>query len=405
MAVLNYLLGTVRVELRCKYSERAVNICAVNHVDFRDLVRGKDGAAEMTVGLSGYVTLRRVAKETGAFTVRLIRRRGAPFFLWRIRKRYVLLTGMAVCLMLIGLSTVYVWQIDVLGNVTVPTSEILAALRSEGVDIGTCVLDIPARQVENDMLLRVPKLSFITLNNHGSRLEVIVREEREKPELFDPDVPTAVRAKKGGIVVSVTAREGWTLVKPGDTVAAGDELISAYVPLGTGRTVHATGSVRARTWYELTASMPLQAVKKEYTGEKTVRRAIILGGKRINLYISGGNPYASCDKIISYTDTVLPGGAVMPLSIVREEYEEYNEYPYTVSAADAERMLRSELLYELERELGDGAVVTADYDVISDEKLVTVTLRAECMEEIGTEHALSERELSELSANNKIETE
>lgn len=393
MAVLNYLLGTVRVELRCKYSERAVNICAVNHVDFRDLVRGKDGAAEMTVGLSGYVTLRRVAKETGAFTVRLIRRRGAPFFLWRIRKRYVLLTGMAVCLMLIGLSTVYVWQIDVLGNVTVPTSEILAALRSEGVDIGTCVLDIPARKVENDMLLKVPKLSFITLNNHGSRLEVIVREEREKPELFDPDVPTAVRAKKGGIVVSVTAREGWTLVKPGDTVAAGDELISAYVPLGTGRTVHATGSVRARTWYELTASMPLQAVKKEYTGEKTVRRAIILGGKRINLYFSGGNPYRCCDKIIEYKAATLPGGAVMPLTLVRETYEEYEPSSGAVAPEDAERMLKAKLLYDLERRIGDGAVVTADYETAAGEGLLTVTLRAECVEEIAAEHILTDEEV------------
>ncbi len=405
MAVLNYLLGTVRVELRCKYSERAVNICARNHVDFRDLVRGEDGAAEMTVGLSGYVTLRRVAKETGAFTVRLIGRRGAPFFLWRIRKRYVLLTGMAVCLMLIGLSSVYVWQIDVTGNVTVPTSEILAALRSEGVDIGTCVLDIPARKVENDMLLKVPKLSFITLNNHGSRLEVIVREEREKPELYDPDVPTALRAAKGGIITSVTANEGWTLVKPGDTVAAGDELISAYVPLGTGRIVHAAGSVKARTWYELTASMPLKAVKKEYTGEKTTRRAIILGGKRINLYISGGNPYGFCDKIISYTDTVLPGGAVMPLTWVSEVYEEYAQIPYTIDKADAERMLKAELLYELEKTVGDGAVVTARYDVIPEEELVTVTLRAECLEEIGTEHTLSETELGDLTANNESKAE
>lgn len=396
--VTDLLKGSVRVELRCRYAERAVNICAANHVDFRALRRSSDGAVEMTVDIPGYMKLRRVAEKTGAFTVRIVRRRGAPFFLWRIRKRYALLLGMAACLFLVGLSSLYIWQIDVTGNVNVPTSEILAALKEQGVDIGTNLLSVSARRVANDMLINVPGLSFITLNNHGSRLEVIVREEVEKPELYDPDVPTKVVAEKAGIISEMKVLEGWQLAVLGDTVAEGDELVSAYVPIGNGRITHAKAEIWARTWYEITAMTPLSVMKKAYTGEKTVRTALILGGNRVNLYFSGGNPYAECDKITTYTPAALPGGAVLPLTVVRERYEQYESVPYTMTVEEAERLLTSRLLFELEERIGEGYIVSSDFETREENGLVTVTLRAECVEQIGRELPLSQEEIDLLTA-------
>lgn len=391
-AIMNFVRGWARVELTCRYAERAVNICAGNHVEFWDLVRTESGAAQMSVSIPGYVKLRRVAAETGAFSVKIVRRSGVPFFLWRIRKRYALLIGLVLCLALTGLSSVFVWQIDVVGNETVPTSEILAALKNEGVDIGACVLNITEEQVANRMLLRIPELSFITLNNHGSRIEVICREKVLRPELYDREEPTGVFARKAGIISEITALEGWTKVKVGDAVDAGDELISAYVPIGTGFTTHASGRVLARTWYEMSLEMPLETVKKEYTGEKRTRTAIILGGKRINLYFLGGNPYTSCDKITTYNTLTLPGGAVLPVTIVRESYEAYERAPAELTVEEATQILSVKLLDLVEDEIGDGWIVSRELETESENGVVTVTLRAECVEEIGVERKLTEEE-------------
>lgn len=390
---MDFLKGSARVELRCKYSERAVNICARNHVDFWDLTRLPDGAAEMTVSIPGYVTLRRVAERTGAFTVRIIRRRGVPFFLWRIRKRYALLIGMAACLFLVGLSSLYIWQIDVTGNENIPTSEILAALKDQGVDIGTNILTVSARRVANDMLIAVPELSFITLNTHGSRLEVIVRERVEKPELYDPDVPTEVIAGKSGIIREITVHEGWQVAGLGDTVVEGDRLVSSFVPIGDGRVTHAKAEFWARTWYEIALETPLQTMKKEYTGEKTSRTALILGGNRVNLYFSGGNPYTECDKMTVYTPVTLPGGAVLPVTVVRDSFEEFKSVPYTMTVEEAERLLTSRLLYELEELIGEGYIVSHEFETKEENGLVTVTLRAECVEQIAVERALTQEEI------------
>ncbi len=393
-SIMNALRGWARVELACRYSERAVNICARNHVEFWDLKRTPEGAAQMSVSLPGYVKLRQVARETGAFTVKIVRRSGAPFFLWRLRRRYVLLAGLLLCVLLTGLSSVFIWQIDVTGNQDVPSSKILAALKGEGVDIGKCVLNITEQRVADRILLQIPELSFITLNNHGSRLEVIVREKRPVPELYDPDIPTAVFARKAGIITETTVLEGWRTAEPGDTVDVGDRLIASWVPLGAGRLTHASGSVWARTWYEMSMEMPLKVSRKTYTGERSKRLFLLFGGKRINLYFLGGNPYAGCDKITVYKKLTLPGGTVLPLTVARDTFEEYTLRTEEVSPEEAERVLSARLTGLLEEQIGQGWVVSRDFETRAEDGLVTVTLRAECVEEIGLERALTPEEIA-----------
>lgn len=389
---VNYLLGSARVELTCRYSERAVNICARNHVDFRDMRRTGEGKTEMTVSLPGYVKLRRVARDTGGFEVRIVRRHGAPFMLWKLRRRYTLLAGLLLCAVLLGLSTLFVWQIDVVGNETVPTSEILAALREEGVDIGTCILDIKNKWISNSMLLRIPELSFITLNSQGSRIEVVVREEIPRPELVDPDVPVAVYAKKAGIITRMEVNEGWAVRQTGETVDVGDELVEPWVPIGAGYMTRARARVWARTWYELRLKMPLETVRKTYTGEKKTRTAIILGGKRINFYISGGNPYTDCDKMIVYTPLTLPGGAVLPLTVIREQFEEYETYTDTLTEESAKAILSAQLLAKLEDAIGDGSITSTEFESSLEDGILTVTLHAECLEQIAAERILTDEE-------------
>ncbi len=391
-AVMDLFSGSVRAELTCRYAERAANICAANRVDFRDMKRTGERTTELTVNIPDYRRLRRLARETGSFEVRAVRRQGAPFFLWRLRRRYALLAGLLVCAALLGLSTLFVWQIEVTGNETVPTTQILAALKEEGVDIGTCILNIKNKWVSNSVLLRIPELSFITLNSQGSRIRVVVREKTPRPALVDPDVPAAVEARTAGVIVRMEVEEGWALCAVGETVDAGDTLISPWTPLGNGRMSHARARVWARTWHELSLQMPLETVRKTYTGEVKTRTAVILGGKRINFYISGGNPQTNCDKIVSYTPVTLPGGAVMPLTVVRERFEMYETVTDTLSEAEAEAVLRARLLAVLEERIGEGSVTATQFTSHLDGGILTVTLNAECVEEIASERLLTDEE-------------
>lgn len=382
---INYLKGQVRVRIVCGYQERFINLCAREGVAFRELRREGDDTWEMTVDIGSYRRLRDISKSSGVFTVKIVSRRGAPFLLWRIRKRYALLLGAGLCVGAVWLSSFFIWQIDVSGNETVPTWRILSCLKELGVEIGASTFSISQARLSNEMLLMIPELSWITMNTKGSRLEVLVREETQPPDILDDSVPMDVRASRTGIITKIQADSGEKAVLEGEAVDRGDLLISGSVTgYGGERLVRASGQVWAKTMREMTLEMPSQMEVKRYTGASTTRYALIIGGKRVNLYFSGGNPYDCCDKITLY-DTVTLGDAVMPVTLVRETYEEYEKQLVYIETDTAERILSARLMWLLQNELGQGSVDETEFTTVLENGKIKVTLTAQCTELIGIE--------------------
>ena len=101
--------------------------------------------------------------------------------------------------------------------------------------------------------------------------------------------PCDVAAAKSGLIEKVQVYAGSPLVKKGDTVLAGERLVTGNLEsaLGTRRQVHALAEVYARTWYEFSAQMPLELYSKAYTGEEFTRRALYIGNWRLNFYLNG----------------------------------------------------------------------------------------------------------------------
>ena len=118
------------------------------------------------------------------------------------------------------------------------------------------------------MLLDIPELSWIAVNVSGCRATVQVRERVEPPELVDEgSPPTWWPAGRGWSWRSGPGRR--EVVLPGTAVEEGQLLISGVEDLETvgARVMAGMGSVEARTWYSLTARMPLTGLEKRYTGE------------------------------------------------------------------------------------------------------------------------------------------
>ncbi len=380
------------MRLKCRFPERAVNICASRHVDFWDLTRDETGAT-MCVFPEGYRRLREAARESGAFTVEPLRKRGAPFLLWRVRKRFVLLAGLALCLTAVWASSLFIWQIDVTGNRTVSSARILAELRKLGVGIGSSVFAVSQQRLSNEMLLRFPELCWITLNTHGSRIHVIVREAVPRPKIRDPDEAAQITARKSGVITSLLVLGGEPQVTVGDSVKEGDVLVSAVVPGGVDgiHFTHADAEIWASTIYEKSLCIPLAYTQKQYTGESHVRTALVFGGKRINLYFTGRNYTASCDKITSY-DSLQIGGSVLPLTVVRERLEEYEEIRTELSSERAESILRARLLSLMGQELQGGYAIKTEFVTSQANGVLTVTLYAECVENIAVSAVLTPEE-------------
>ena len=390
---VNFFRGSVRVTVEIPYPERLINLCALNNIEFWDFKRTDATTVRLSLHISGYRRLTGLADKAG-FLIVEVKKEGVPFFLWRLRKRYILLAGAAAVFVAVWAMSLFVWEIDVYGNDRVTKQQILSAMKDQGVGIGSFGPTIVSEAISNDLILHIPDLSWIAVNVYGSRAEILVRERIEKPEILDEDAPMMVYAVKPGIIEKTSVLEGACTLKKGDSVTTGDILITGIMDslVGDKRTVHAMGDIWARTWYELSAQTALETYEKAYTGEKEKKTALVIAGNRINLYFNAGISFPGYDKITTVKYLTLPGGLTLPIAVARDEYVEYDAVAAQLSVLDAETLLQKSLLDRLDLMSG-GDVVKTDFSTTLENGVVTVTLTAECLEQIAAERPFTQEEL------------
>ena len=382
--ITNLLKGEVTARVESGFPERVLNLCGEYGLAFWDLRWESAVAFTFTLARRDWKRLRRLTARLDC-ELTPVGWRGAPFFLGRLRYRVGLWATLGLCSLLLLAGSFFIWDIDIEGNETVPDREILRALEKHGVAFGTFGYGVNSFQLRNDLLLELPELSYIAINVRGSRAYVQVRERVEAPEIIDRRQPGNTVAVKDALVTAIEPWNGEKMVLPGTMVHEGQLLISGVVDSGYGgsRQVAGMGKVYGRTWYTLRCRVPLTVAEKVYTGEETVRRAVLMGKKRVNLYIGSSISGETCDKIIGWDQWELPGGLVLPVSVATETLREYTLTETRRSREEAETLGTLVLERQLEALLGEGELLSRQVNSQVEGDTLLVTLSAECREQIG----------------------
>ena len=127
----------------------------------------------------------------------------------------------------------------------------------------------------------------------------------------------------------------------------------------------------------------MEGAVKTYTGETESRWFVNILGRRINFYTNGGISFAGYDKITEVWTAALPGGQSLPLALGRETARAYETAAVELDREAACALLESRLEAALREQVGDGEVVSTVYTDTLRDGMLTVTLAAECREEIG----------------------
>ena len=382
--IVNLLKGEVIARVESGFPERVLNLCGEYGLAFWDLQWESAAAFTFTLARRDWKRLRRITAKLDC-ELTAVSWRGTPFFLGRMRYRYGLWVTLGLCSLLLLWGSFYIWDFEIEGNETVSDQTILRALEKYGVAFGTFGYDVNSFQLRNDLLLELPELSYIAVNVRGSRAYVQVRERVDAPEIIDMDQPGNTVAAKDALVTEIQPWDGEKMVLPGTMVREGQLLISGVVDSGYGgsRYVGGMGKVYGRTWYTLRCRVPLTVAEKTYTGEKSVRRAVLLGKNRVNLYIGSSISGDTCDKIIDWNQWELPGGLVLPVTVVTETLEEYTLTETRRSQEEAQALGTLTLDRQLEALLGDGELLSRQINSQVEGDTLLVTLTAECEEQIG----------------------
>ena len=279
--IINRLRGQVRLRAESAFPERILNLCGARELAFWDVVWESPTAFTCRLSRRDWHTLRQAAKHLDC-DLTVVGREGAPYFFFRFRHRQALLIGLTLCATALFLGSFFVWDFVVEGNETVPTEEILRALEKNDVHLGSFGLSLEGESIRNHVLLDIPELSWITVNVSGCRAHVQVRERIPAPERLDRQTPSNLIARRAGLVLKVRALDGVAAVQPGTAVTEDQLLVSGVEDTDTvgARVLAGIGSVTARTWYTLTAAMPLEAPEKRYTGEEKTLLSLVFGVRR-----------------------------------------------------------------------------------------------------------------------------
>ena len=382
--IINRLRGQVRLRVRCPYPERVLNVCSARNLAFWDLTWEDAETFTCRISRKDFHLLRQAAEKLDC-RLEVVGREGVPYALARLRRRQALAVGSIVCGMALVIGSFFIWDIQITGNETVPKEAILQALEHNGVTLGRFGMSLDGEDIRNHVLLELPALSWINVNVSGCRAKVEVRERRPAPALLDRREPCNLVARRDGLVLRVQALGGTAAVLRGMSVTRGQLLISGVedtAPYGA-RLTAGLGRVEGRTWYTLTANVPLTEAAKRYTGEEKRLRSLIFGTRRIKFFSNSSIEGEEYDKIIQRTPLSLLG-VPLPVTVVTETYRFYETEEAALNTAGVERLGEQILTQQLES-------MVAPYGTISSTlctsrqrgNALEVTLAAECVEEIA----------------------
>lgn len=384
-SLFHFLQGNVLLRVESPCPERVLNLCGAHGIVFWDLRWESETVFTLRTARCDVRRLKQ-AVEHAPCTVTVERERGIPPFLHRFRKRYVLLSGAVVFAILLICGHMFIWDFEVEGNETIPTETILRALEDYGVRIGTWSLSIDQENLRNHVLLQLHDVSWMAVNIRGCTAHVQVVERHRPPPIVQDDARSNVIAHRAGLVTRVEALGGHAEVAIGSVVTEGQLLISGVTDFDAVgvRLSHGMGKIWARTWHELSVTVPLQTVEKTESKRKITRIALDFGKHRIKFYGKGSITGGECDKIIRYNPWTLPGGYRLPVTLVTETVTQYETADCTRTTEAAQQEGEEALLQALTEMLGEDATIDqAKFSATQKGQRLQVLLRAECTEQIG----------------------
>ncbi len=384
LGIINYVRGSVRIEIQGAAIERFLNLCAQNQIDFWDVRRIAPDLAQATVRISGFRQLRRFTRRAMC-SVRIVGKRGVPFQARRLRPRAALWGGAALCALLLWVASQMIWTIDASNCDQSLQPEALELASQAGLRPGAPARQVDGDQVRDYIMTHSDKFSFVAVNIRGSWAQIIAQGRTPTPEMTPVDQPCDIVADKTGVIVSMQVKAGVAMKKVGETVVEGDILATGTIVSAQGEVyqVHAMADVELRTWRTLRSVMPTQLTAKIPTGRSKTRWALVIGGRRFNLSFIEKEPFQWYDTFIEKKFLRLTKNTVLPVALVRQQYVEYQPRPFTVSQEVCAQVMERRQREALAQRLPEAQVVQADFSCQYSQPFAQAALTVECREKTG----------------------
>ena len=391
----HFLKGYVILYLTGFNIERFLSVCAQRKICLWDIKERTKESLYISVSLSDFFKLRTIAYKTKT-RVHIKKKAGLPIILKKYKKRYFLFSGLFVFIIIFSLMTQFIWSVEIEGVENADIVEITKILKSSGIYEGAYKGSaLSSGEIKNILLNKVDNISWAWVYLKGTKAVCKIYESSIPIRNLSEGEPADVIAARDGIISKIIAKEGVTVSAIGNTVMAGDILVSGILPndLGEiGGRVSASAIVEAHTWHEKTDTYKLYREYKEPTGNVKKYYSLKLFSKTLPLFLDDTIPFKDYIKTEDKYELKLFGDMYLGISLECETVTEVSVIKEEMSYDMAVYEGKCDLEKRIARELLPGAELKNQnlYHCLVDEETAEVTLTMEFIENIGIKAPIRE---------------
>lgn len=221
---IRFCRGYVDFFAKGKFPERFMNIASRYGINLWNAMPQKGGISG-SMYLSDYRKIRLVARKSKV-RVHITSRSGMPFIINGYKQRAGLGAGMIAGLIIILILSNFIWSIKIVGTSTISNTYLYSVLANNGISVGAYKNGLDVESIERKISLKIPEISWMSINITGNVINVEIKEKSEKPPIDTGTKPCNVKAKCDGVITKIKASSGTTKVLKGSGVAKGDLLVS-----------------------------------------------------------------------------------------------------------------------------------------------------------------------------------
>lgn len=310
----HYFFGYVLLAVKGEYSERILNICACNNISVWKIKRKKDKLL-FCIFARDFRKLLHCGRGMGT-SVHIEKKAGIPFLYNKAKRRPGILIGAVLFFALIIYLSGFVWNININCEQKIDRNEVMTACKKIGIYEGKRIKSIDFENAAVLLALELPDVSWASVNVEGTVVSVNINKAVKSKK---DDTPCNIKANCDGMILSVKATKGSSVVKVGDIVTRGDLLISGIVQNtdGSSKLVHSAAKVTAQTKRSFCEYVPFCEKTNKFSGIIKRRNVLCFFGKEIPLYIS--NVCGEYDYLIN-EKKIIAGHNYIPVYLKSVKY-------------------------------------------------------------------------------------
>ncbi len=301
----------------------------------------------MNLTIDGMKKLKPILRKTGT-SLRIMEKRGLPFFLFRNRKRKIFFAGAAGCVLLVYILSLFVWNIEISGNHVRTDETILAFLREQDIHCGMPASSVDCAGIARMIRRQYDDVIWVSASLTGSRIQIEIKENSDSREVEEKDAETEgtdLIAEKDGVVREIITRSGVPMVHAGDEVKAGDILVSGRVEIKNDsqevvgyQYQDADADIRMETEEPYENELDLSYTVKKYERKKKYQIFFRISNKEYTL----GQKVSEGENREVFSSEVLPQFSKsfpLPFSFGIREEKRYREIRKTYAQKEYQRIL------------------------------------------------------------------